>query len=81
MIKRNLFDTDRNYDKESFSQSITYSSYSDDKFDIDCSNPASNTNKVLSPVKILNVPNLQDDFYLNTMDWHPEGPIAIALKD
>jgi hypothetical protein len=36
---------------------------------------------VLSPVKILDVPNIKDDFYLNLVDWHDKGPMAIALND
>ena len=36
---------------------------------------------MLSPVKILDVPNIRDDFYLNLIDWHESGPIAIALND
>lgn len=36
---------------------------------------------VLSPVKILDVPNIKDDFYLNLVDWHEKGPVAIALND
>jgi hypothetical protein len=36
---------------------------------------------VLSPVKILDVPNIKDDFYLNLVDWHDKGPVAIALND
>lgn len=36
---------------------------------------------MLSPVKILDVPNIRDDFYLNLIDWHEKGPIGIALND
>ncbi len=36
---------------------------------------------MLSPVKILEVPNIKDDFYLNLVDWHDKGPMAIALND
>ncbi len=36
---------------------------------------------MLSPVKILDVPNIKDDFYLNLVDWHDKGPMAIALND
>ena len=36
---------------------------------------------MLSPVKILDVPNIKDDFYLNVVDWHDKGPMAIALND
>lgn len=36
---------------------------------------------MLSPVKILDVPNIKDDFYLNLIDWHARGPIGIALND
>lgn len=35
----------------------------------------------MSPVKILDVPNIRDDFYLNLIDWHEKGPIGIALND
>lgn len=36
---------------------------------------------MLSPVKILDVPNIKDDFYLNLVDWHDKGPVAIVLND
>jgi cell division cycle 20-like protein 1 (cofactor of APC complex) len=31
------------------------------------------------PYKILEAPNLQDDFYLNLLDWSSENQIAVAL--
>ena len=32
-----------------------------------------------SPVKILDIPRYQDDFYYNNIDWSDKGPIGIAL--
>lgn len=31
------------------------------------------------PYKILDAPNLQDDFYLNLIDWSEKNQIAVAL--
>jgi cell division cycle 20-like protein 1 (cofactor of APC complex) len=31
------------------------------------------------PYKILDAPNLQDDFYLNLLDWSDSNHIAVAL--
>ena len=31
------------------------------------------------PYKILQAPNLQDDFYLNLLDWSDKNQIAVAL--
>ncbi len=31
------------------------------------------------PYKILDAPNLQDDFYLNLLDWSGKNHIAVAL--
>jgi cell division cycle 20-like protein 1 (cofactor of APC complex) len=31
------------------------------------------------PYKILDAPNLQDDFYLNLLDWSDNNQIAVAL--
>lgn len=31
------------------------------------------------PYKILDAPNLQDDFYLNLLDWSDRNQIAVAL--
>ena len=31
------------------------------------------------PYKILQAPNLQDDFYLNLVDWSDNNQIAVAL--
>ena len=31
------------------------------------------------PYKILEAPNLQDDFYLNLLDWSDRNQIAVAL--
>lgn len=31
------------------------------------------------PYKILEAPNLQDDFYLNLVDWSDNNQIAVAL--
>ena len=31
------------------------------------------------PYKILDAPNLQDDFYLNLLDWSEKNQIAVAL--
>ena len=31
------------------------------------------------PYKILDAPNLQDDFYLNLIDWSDNNQIAVAL--
>lgn len=31
------------------------------------------------PYKVLEAPNLQDDFYLNLLDWSNKNQIAVAL--
>ncbi len=31
------------------------------------------------PYKVLDAPNLQDDFYLNLLDWSDNNQIAVAL--
>jgi cell division cycle 20-like protein 1 (cofactor of APC complex) len=31
------------------------------------------------PYKVLDAPNLQDDFYLNLLDWSDRNQIAVAL--
>lgn len=33
------------------------------------------------PVKILDAPNIQEDFYLNLLDWGSTGALAVALYD
>lgn len=33
------------------------------------------------PEKILDVPSVRDDFYLNTLDWSPLGPLGISLDN
>jgi cell division cycle 20, cofactor of APC complex len=33
-----------------------------------------------SPEKILDAPDLKDDYYLNLMDWSASGIIAISLN-
>lgn len=33
------------------------------------------------PVKILDAPNIQEDFYLNLLDWGSTGALAVALHD
>jgi hypothetical protein len=35
----------------------------------------------LAPEKILDAPELKDDYYLNLMDWSPQGPLAIGLNN
>ena len=34
-----------------------------------------------TPFRILDAPNLVDDFYLNLLDWGKENIIAVALSD
>lgn len=42
--------------------------------------PHSRTRKISKkPYKILDAPNLQDDFYLNLLDWSNKNQIAVAL--
>ena len=31
------------------------------------------------PYKVLDAPNLQDDFYLNLIDWSSKNQIAVGL--
>lgn len=38
-------------------------------------------NNVESPVKVLDVPNYQDDFYFNNIDWSSRGSLGIALEN
>lgn len=33
------------------------------------------------PYKMLEAPNLQDDFYLNLLDWSDKNQIAVALDN
>lgn len=33
------------------------------------------------PNKVLDVPGVRDDFYLNVLDWSSRGPLAIALDN
>ena len=33
------------------------------------------------PYKVLDAPNLQDDFYLNLLDWSDRNQIAVALDN
>ena len=35
----------------------------------------------MEPLKILDAPGLEDDFYLNLLDWNQENSVAIALYD
>jgi hypothetical protein len=35
----------------------------------------------LAPEKILDAPELLDDYYLNLMDWSSCGPLAIGLNN
>ena len=32
-----------------------------------------------TPFKVLDAPNLQDDFYLNLIDWSASNVLAVAL--
>jgi cell division cycle 20-like protein 1 (cofactor of APC complex) len=42
--------------------------------------PLPRTRKISKkPYKILDAPNLQDDFYLNLLDWSDKNQIAVAL--
>lgn len=34
-----------------------------------------------TPFKILDAPNLQDDFYLNLVDWSSQNMLAVALNN
>lgn len=34
-----------------------------------------------APFKILDAPNLQDDFYLNLVDWSSQNMLAVALNN
>lgn len=36
--------------------------------------------KITEPIKILDAPGLEDDFYLNLLDWNSENFVAIALS-
>eukprot|EP00817_Percolomonadidae_sp_ATCC50343_P006878 CAMPEP_0117431406 /NCGR_PEP_ID=MMETSP0758-20121206/10922_1 /TAXON_ID=63605 /ORGANISM="Percolomonas cosmopolitus, Strain AE-1 (ATCC 50343)" /LENGTH=608 /DNA_ID=CAMNT_0005220347 /DNA_START=248 /DNA_END=2071 /DNA_ORIENTATION=- len=45
---------------------------------------ASNANQrkiPTSPIKLLDAPNLQDDFYLNLVDWGKENVLSVGLYD
>lgn len=33
------------------------------------------------PFKILDAPNLQDDYYLNLVDWSQSDNLAVGMKD
>ena len=33
------------------------------------------------PFKVLDAPNLQDDYYLNVVDWAQDNNLAVALQD
>lgn len=35
----------------------------------------------LSPEKVLDAPEIRDDYYLNLLDWSSKGPLAIGLND
>lgn len=35
----------------------------------------------LSPEKVLDAPELRDDYYLNLLDWSSRGPLSIGLND
>ena len=35
----------------------------------------------LVPEKILDAPELRDDYYLNLMDWSPSGQLGIGLNN
>ena len=49
----------------------------------DCDDNCYKTNRKISkkPIRILDAPNLVDDFYLNLLDWGKENIIAVALYD
>eukprot|EP01119_Soliformovum_irregulare_P006660 TRINITY_DN1887_c0_g1_i3.p1 TRINITY_DN1887_c0_g1~~TRINITY_DN1887_c0_g1_i3.p1 ORF type:complete len:448 (+),score=128.06 TRINITY_DN1887_c0_g1_i3:66-1409(+) len=42
-----------------------------------------NTNRAIpqTPMKILDAPNFQDDYYLNVLDWSSQNVIAVGLSD
>jgi cell division cycle 20-like protein 1 (cofactor of APC complex) len=35
----------------------------------------------LSPEKVLDAPEIKDDYYLNLLDWSSRGPLSIGLGD
>jgi len=35
----------------------------------------------LVPLKVISAPGLEDDFYLNNLDWSSTNLIAVALND
>lgn len=78
MIKKQLFDNINGkvncFNQYSISESEVYSE-SESTY---CKgiNP-----HVASPAKILSVPGISDDFYLNTLDWSSRGPLVAALKN
>jgi cell division cycle 20, cofactor of APC complex len=41
--------------------------------------PAANRHIPLAPEKILDAPELMDDYYLNLLDWSPTNVLAVAL--
>ena len=43
--------------------------------------PSKSKKKILEPIKILDAPGLEDDFYLNLLDWNSENYVGIALKN
>lgn len=59
--------------------SIIYLEFSNSVFKI--LNDSENKPRKISkkPYKILDAPNLQDDFYLNLLDWSDNNQIAVAL--
>lgn len=44
--------------------------------------PLKSTRKIPKvPYKVLDAPNLQDDFYLNLLDWSSTNVIAVGLEN
>lgn len=45
--------------------------------------PKANVKKTLKPEpeKILDAPELKDDYYLNLLDWGAKGQLAIGLEE
>ena len=41
---------------------------------------ATRSNISMVPEKILDAPELRDDYYLNLLDWSPSGPLAIGIN-
>ena len=35
----------------------------------------------LSPEKVLDAPEIRDDYYLNLLDWSSRGPLSIGLDN